>query len=454
MKRKRNMIKKSAILMSCVFFVAGMYLQAEKSVDYDKNWPHWRGPGKMGVSPNGDPPLEWGESKNVKWKKAIPGKGHATPIIWGDRMFILMAVETNKVVRPAEQTDEQQGGRRRGPRGTRATNVHKFIVLAMNRHTGEILWQRIVAEELPEEATHDLGSWASNSPITDGEHLYAYFGSRGLFCFDMEGNLKWERDFGQMSKRNEFGEGSSPALYRDKIIINWDHEGQSFIVALDKKTGKDIWKVDRDEGSTWVTPFVIEYEGKPQVIIPASKLVRSYDVETGKLIWECGGLTSNCIPMPIVIDGIVVVMSGHRGFSLMAIDLSKAKGNITDSDAIVWTLERDTPYTPSPVLYDNKLYFLKSNNGILSCFDPKTGKEFYSKQRLEEMGGVYTSPVAAKDRIYIVGLNGTMYVVQPGPEFKILAKNKLLDKFNASPVIVGNRIYLRGYKNLYCIEKE
>ncbi len=444
-------MNKRAGLIGLVIMFSSLFAFAQNPPDYEKNWHQWRGPYMMGTSPDGDPPLEWSETKNIKWKLTIPGKGHSTPIIWEDQIFILTAVETDNVARPSDPNTEQQS--RRGPPSRKTSNVHKFVVLSVDQDSGNILWQRTVKEELPEERTHELGSWASNSPVTDGEYVYAYFGSRGLFCLDMKGNLKWERDFGQLNKRMEFGEGSSPALYGNKIIINWDHEGQSFIIALDKKTGEEIWKTARDEGTTWATPLVVEYDGKHQVITPASKLVRSYDLETGKLIWELGGLTSNCIPMPVVVDDIVIVMSGHRGFSLMAIDLSKAQGNISDSDAIVWKLDRDTPYTPSPVLYEGKLYFLKSNNGIFSCFDAKTGKEYYSKQRLEGMGGVYSSPVATQDRIYIVGLNGTTYVVRHGPEFEILTKNTLNDKFNASPVVVGKQIFLRGNKNLYCIEE-
>ncbi len=448
-------MKKISIGVGFLFIFSSLFWAVEGPSDYEKYWPQWRGPLATGVSPNGNPPIEWGEDKNVKWKIAIPGKGHATPIIWGDQMFILSAVETDKEGKAKEQNQGMQQGRRgRGMPTERTTKVHKFVIFAINRHDGKILWQHTVREEVPEEGHHQQGSWASHSPVTDGKHVYAYFGSRGLYCFDMKGNLKWERDFGQSSKRMNFGEGSSPALYGDKIIVNWDQEEQSFIVAIDKKTGKDIWKVDRDEGTSWASPLVVENNGKPQVITSATKLIRSYDLATGELIWECGGMTMNAIPMPVTADGILYVMSGFRGNALLAIRLAGAKGNITDSDAIVWKHGKDTPYTPSPLLFQDKLYFLRSNNGILTCFDAKTGKEFYSGQRLEGMGNVFASPVGVQDRIYIVGQKGTMYVVKHGPEFKILAKNKLDDNFNASPAIVDNRIYLRGYKNLYCIEKE
>ena len=446
-------MKKILIIIGILVIFSNLLWAGEKSPEYEKYWPQWRGPFATGASPSGNPALEWNEDKNVKWKIEIPGKGHATPVVWGDQIFILTAIETDKDTRSVEESESPQQGHRGMP-VNRTTKVHKFVIFAINRHDGKTLWQHSVREEVPQEGTHDMGSWASHSPVTDGEHVYAYFGSRGLFCFDMQGKLKWERDFGQLSKRMNFGEGSSPVLYRDRIIVNWDHEGQSFIIALDKKTGKDIWKVDRDEGTSWATPLVVENNGKFQVVTSATKLIRSYDFDTGKLIWECGGMTQNAIPSPFAADGILFVMSGFRGNTLLAINLSKAKGNITDTDAIVWRLDRDTPYAPSGLLFDNKLYFLKSNNGILSCFDAVSGKEYYSGQRLEGMGNVFASPVSAQGRIYIVGQKGTMYVIKHGPVFEVLAKNSLDDNFSASPAIVGNTLYLRGYRNLYCIEEK
>ncbi|MFC2157355.1 PQQ-binding-like beta-propeller repeat protein [Acidobacteriota bacterium] len=440
-------MKKSIMILGTLLIFLFILQAADKPADYDDYWPQWRGPLVNGVAPNGNPPLVWSEDQNITWKVDIPGKGHATPIIWKDRIYLATAVDTGKSGRSAEEG----GGRSRG-RST--SNIHKFIVLAVERGSGEILWQKTVKEEMPQEATHDLGSWASNSPITDGEHLYAYFGSRGIYCLDLEGKLKWEKDFGQMSKRNSFGEGASPALYGDKLIITWDHEEDSFIIALDKKTGKTIWKVERDESSTWVTPYVIEFAGKRQVITPGTKRIRSYDLETGNLIWECGGLTSNPIPMPVKIDDTVIVMTGHRGFSLLAIDLKKAKGDITGTGAIVWSLDKDTPYTPAPLLVGNRLYFLKSNNGILSCYDAKTGGEFYSAQRLEGLGNLYTSPVAAKDRVYILGQKGLTYVVKEGTQFEVLAKNQLGGEFHSSPAIVGKTMYIRSFTHLYCIEEK
>ncbi len=434
-------------------FAAALSLSAGHPVDFEKNWHQWRGPYMTGYTPNGDPPLEWSETTNVKWKIPLPGKGHSTPIVWGDQIILTTAVDTGKRGSPAEPASGPQSGRQGMPPGRRTANVHRFDVLSVNRLSGKIDWQRTVAEETPEEATHEFGSWASNSAITDGEHIYAYFGSRGLFCLDMSGDLQWGRDFGQLEKRMEFGEGESVALYRDRLVVNWDSEGASFITALDKKTGRDIWKVDRDEGTSWTTPYIVEVDGKPQVVTSATKLIRGYDLETGRLIWQCGGMTQNAIPTPFAADGILYAMTGFRGNALLAIRLSGATGDITGTEAVVWKLDRETPYAPSALLIEDSLYFLRGNNGILSCFEAKTGREFYTGQRLDGIGNIFASPVGAAGRIYIAGQQGTFYVVKHGPRFEILAKNSLDDNFIASPVVLGKQLILRGYESLYCIEK-
>ncbi len=421
--------------------------------DFEKNWPQWRGPSANGVAPYGNPPVKWDESKNIKWKIEIPGKGHATPIIWDNQIFVLTAIETDKQVEP-EKGEQSQRRRRRGPSIARTSNVHKFAIFSINRSDGQIVWQHAAREELPHEGTHATGTWASNSPVTDGEHVYAYFGSRGLYCSDMQGNLRWEKDFGDMSIMARLGEGSSPVLYKDKIVVKWDHQGQSFITALDKQTGKEFWKVARDEGTSWATPLIVESNGQPQVITSATRRIRSYDLATGQLLWESSGMTANVIPSPVAANDIVYVMSGYRGNALQAIRLSAAKDNIAGSKALVWTLDRDTPYTPSPLLYDDRLYFLKRNDGILACFNANTGDEHFSRQRLEGIKGVYASPVGAGGRIYIASRNGTTLVIKHDTQYEVLAVNTLDDGFSASPAVVDNELYLRGEKNLYCIAEK
>jgi outer membrane protein assembly factor BamB len=398
----------------------------------------------------GTPPSEFSETKNIKWKTEIPGKGHATPIVWGDQIIVLTAVPTDKKPAQGEATQESS---RLGPPSSGTEFIHKFQVISVDRKTGKIQWERTVKEEIPIERTHNLGSWASNSPVTDGENIYAFFGSRGLYCLDFKGNILWDRDFGQMEIVMSFGEGSSPSVYKDKVVVLWDHEGASFIAALDKKTGKDVWKVERQEKTSWASPLIVEVNGKAQVITAATSKVRSYDFETGELIWECTGLTRNVIPNPVYADGTLFVMSGYRGNALLAINLAKAKGDITTTDAIIWKYLQDTPYTPSPVLMDGKLYFLKANNGTITCLDAKDGKVNYSNQILPGIVNIYSSPTGAGGYLYIAG-DGVVDVIKAGPSFELVSNNKLDDTFHASPVIIGNDLFLRGFKSLYCVSQK
>ena len=439
-------MKRIVILTLCIFALAVIAAIASQPVGFEKNWHHWRGPHATGVAVDANPPTTWNETENIRWKVAIPGTGHAAPIVWEDKIFIQTAIEVKEEKKESED-DNPFGGffqRDSGPK-------YKFDLLALNRSDGSILWQKTLRELSPHEGTHRDATFASNSPVTDGEFIYAYFGSRGLYCVDMMGNVKWETDVGTMYKRNTFGEGSSPALHGNTLVIVQDHERDSFITALDKRTGEVLWRTDRNERTTWFSPIVVEQDGKFQVVTAGTNRVRSYDLETGKLLWEGDGLTANSIPSPVAADGVVYLMSGFRGSDLKAVRLAKAMGDISGSGAIVWEHGRDTPYVPSPLLYGDILYFLKSNDGILSAFNTKTGKAHYGPKRLQGVSGVYASIVGAADRVYIAGRNGTVNVVQHGPDFTIIAENTLDDSFNASPAIVGSELYLRGGQYLYCI---
>jgi len=439
--------------ITALLFIFSCFLMGQSNLPgYENNWAQWRGPYDTGVAPAGNPPLEWSETSNIKWKSEIPGIGHATPIIWEEQIILLSAVKTDQKFDPEQSGEEQEERDWMNPKST--DYIHKFVVISVDRNSGKIQWQTTVREELPYSHTHEFGSWASNSPVTDGEHIYAYFGSHGLYCLNFQGEILWERDLGKMEKVMSFGEGSSPTLYKDKLIVLRDHQGQSMLHVLDKSSGDILWEVERDEASSWSTPVVIEYKGSPQLVTSASKLIRSYDIETGKVLWECGGLTRNVIPSPLYDDGMVYLMSGYRGNALLAIDLAKASGDITDSDAIVWKSDQNTPYTPNPVLMDGKIYFLKANNGYLTCLNALDGTEYYSSQKLEGIKNIFTSPLGVNDRIYIAGTNGVFSVVKIGEAFELLSKNTLDDSFLASPVILGNNLYLRGTKALYCVSKE
>jgi outer membrane protein assembly factor BamB len=423
------------------------------SEKYNMNWPQWRGPEATGYAPLSDPPIEWSETKNVKWKTEIPGKGHATPIVWENQIFINTAVRTDQSDREEEPAEEPTSGRR-GPPGNTAGNIYDFIVMAIDRSDGSILWKTKVSEEQPADATHRTGTWASNSSVTDGEYLYAYFGSRGLYCLDFDVNIIWSKDFGQMKKKMDFGEGSSPALHKDKLVIIWDHEGDSYLYILDKKTGEEIRKIPRDEATSWSSPLVIHVNDRDQVLTNATTNMRSYDLETGEVIWEGSGMTNNVIPHPIVYDNIVYMMSGFRGNALQAIDLQKAQGNITGTDAILWEYNQYTPYTPSALLIQDRLYFLRANNGQISCLNAKNGKVNFSMQTLEGTGTVYASPVGARDRLYVSSESGITYVLKDSEDFEVMAKNTLEDGNFASFAIAGDEIFIRGFQYLYCISEE
>jgi len=435
--------------LTFLIFPFSIYFQTTGQNSALEYWPQWRGPLGTGAAIKGNPPVKFSESQNLKWKTPIPGKGHATPIVWGNSIIIQTAVATDAVVETNDNNEEEE---RSWMRGEKTDRILDYKVLLINRENGEIKWETTVTNEHPQESTHELGSWASNSPCTDGEKIYAYFGSRGIFCLDFEGKILWEKDFGQMEKHMNFGEGSSPFLYGERIFIQWDHEGDSFIAALDKNTGEEEWKVERDERTSWATPLVVEIDGQIQVITSATTQVRSYDYRTGEIIWTSTGLTRNVIPNPIYANGILYVMSGFRGSALQAIDLSKAKGDISGTDAILWTYDQDTPYTPNPLLMNGKLYFFRVNRADLTCLDAKTGEVIYSKVKLEGINDLFSSPSGVDDRIYVVGENICL-VVRAGDKPEILSSNLLDENFHTSPVIVGDDLILRGFNSLYCFSE-
>jgi outer membrane protein assembly factor BamB len=438
------------------------------------NWPEWRGPLQNGVAPSANPPTPWSETNNIKWKVKIPGGGLATPIIWDNRVFIQTAIPTGKKVeaKPAEASEQPPairpepggeapkkgpgGGKGRGGfgAGPKPTEVYQFAVLCLDRQTSKVLWQKVAREEVPHEGYRQgEGSFASSSGLTDGKHLYAYFGSHGLYCYDMDGKPLWEQDLGKMRMVMGFGEGSSPALYHDTLIVNRDNEDNSCIIALDKNTGKTLWKKPREEHTSWSTPLIIERDGKAQAVVTATGKIRSYDVASGEVLWECGGLTRNVIPCPVADASMVYCMSGFQGNALLAIRLSRT-GDLTGSNAIAWTHNKSTPYVPSPLLYNGKLYFFAVNNGVLTCLDAKSGDPLFEAQKLEDLAGVYASPLGAAGRVYLPGRNGVTVVLKQSDKLELLATNRLDDKFDASPAAAGKDLLLRGREYLYCITEK
>ncbi len=439
---KQNVRYASVLLLTAAFSAA--FLGGEPAVD-GQNWSSWRGPTENGMAV-GDAPTNWSDTKNIKWKVDIPGKGYSSPVIWGDKLFLTTAI-------PAEPVPEPEGGGG-GLRVGKGIGVeHKFVVLCLDKNTGKTLWEKTVKVAKPHEGYHQrYGSFASNSTVTDGKHLFAYFGSRGVYAFDLGGKLLWEKDLGEMQKLLQFGEGNPPVLYKDKLILKRDHQGQSFIVVLDKNTGKEIWRKDRDEMSSWSAPLVVEREGRMQAIVSGTTKTRGYDLETGEVIWEAAGLGRNVIPNPVIQDDIVIVMSGYRDPNLLAIRLG-GKGDLTGSDSILWTNQRANAYTASPVLHDNKLYFV-TDKGILSCFNATTGEPYYQQMRLPKPYTLKASPVGASGKLYISTEDGDVVVLKMGEEYEVLATNTLEGhSFISSPAIVHEEIFLRSETSLFCIRE-
>lgn len=418
----------------------------------DDNWPTWRGPQASGVAPTGKPPLTWSETKNVKWKIPVPGEGTSSPIVWGDKIFFLTAVKTERTGTPKDAPAAAANAPVPFHGGKAPTNVYAFDLVCVDRSTGRIVWQKTAREDVPHEGTHPTGSFASYSPVTDGTLIWAGFGSHGVHCYDLNGEHKWSRDLGKMTIKMAFGEGSSPALAGNALVVVMDHEAGSAIYAFDKNTGETLWKQARDETTSWATPVAAEVDGKTQVIASATKFVRGYDLLTGDLIWQCSGQTANVIPSPIVAGGAVYCTSGFRGSMLQAIALGRT-GDLSGTDAIRWQANKGTPYVPSPILYGDKLYVCSVNKAVISCYDTATGRAHFTEQPLPEVGEMYASPVGAADHVYFVGREGTTQVIGNAGQFEILATNKLDDKIDASPAIVGNELYLKGKRYLYRISE-
>ena len=409
------------------------------------SWPQWRGPLGTGAAVNADPPIEWSETKNIRWKVALPGQGHSTPIVWGDHIYLTAAIPFGPQLPPKNSTAPGTHD------GVPVTQRHSFVVLSVNRRNGEIEWQKAVFDKVPHEGGHYTGSLASNSVVTDGELVFAFFGSHGLYCLNRKGDVQWRKQFGEMQTKHGHGESASPVLFKDLVFINWDHDGPCFVAAFDKRTGEQRWKIDRNEETSWSSPIMFENEGQPMLIVSGTTRIRAYHPANGKVIWECGGLSSNIVATPVAAEGMLFAGSSYEKRALLSIRLDHAKGDITGTDRIAWTRSRGTPYVPSPLLYGDSLYFLTHYQGILTRVEAATGVDQPGAIRLGGIGNIYASPVAGGGRVYVTDLDGKTIVLSDGPQPKVLALNVLDDEFSASAAIVGSELFLRGKKHLYLI---
>lgn len=395
------------------------------------DWRHWRGPLGTGAAPDATPPTQFDASRSVRWKRAIPGRGSSSPIVAGADVFVTTAVP---VEGQAGQLD--------------------FRLMCLDRTTGQERWSRSCVVAVPHEGTHETNGYASASPCADGTHVYAHFGSRGTFCFTRAGDLVWQRDLGDMRARHGFGEGSSPTLAGDILLVPWDHEGPSFLAAVDARTGRTVWEAPRNEKTCWATPLVAaDSGGVRQVVMNGQVAARGYDLATGKELWRCAGQTERPCATPVAAGGVVWVGSGFRGAFLGAFDLA-GRGDLAGGRHVRWTLDKDTPDVASPLLSGDRLYFYKEKSGLLSCVAADSGRPHYEAQRIPGVGRTYASPVAAGGHVYLTDRSGRIVVIADAPALKVIADNDMGEGVDATPAPAGADLFIRGERHLFCVSRE
>ena len=415
-------------------------------------WPQFRGPA-AGVAEDAALPDTWTTTANVAWKLDIPGRGWSSPVVAGDRIFLTSVIAAQPEEPPKKGL--YFGGNREAP----PPDDHRWMVYCVDWKTGKLLWEREVHRgKAP--ARHLKNSYASETPVTDGERVYAYFGSVGVFCFDRDGKPLWSQPLGPFRMRYGWGAASSPVLHQGRLYIVNDNEDQSFLEALDAKTGKQIWRVARDEGSNWATPFIWESGKRTEIVTAGTNRVRAYDLD-GKLLWEMGGMSSIAIPTPFAKFGLLYVTSGYVGDQVRPIYAVRPgatgditlKGDQTTNEFVAWYQRQGGPYNPSPLVYGDYYYTLM-DFGFLTCRDARTGTEVYGKQRIHAEGAAFTaSPWAYNGKIFALSEDGDTYVIQAGPEFKVLGKNSLDEMCLATPAVYRSSLIVRTASKLYRIEK-
>jgi outer membrane protein assembly factor BamB len=415
------------------------------------NWPQFRGP-RAGVAEDQVLPDTWSTSEHIAWTVEIPGRGWSSPIVWGDRVFVSTAVAEGDIEMP--KTGLYLGGNRDTP----SDKVHLWKVYCIDLNTGKVLWGAVAHKDRPKYALHIKNSHASETPVTDGERVYAYFGNVGLFCYDFDGHLLWSKRWDAVKTRYNWGTAASPVLYKDRLYIISDNEEQSFLAALDTKTGEQVWRVDRDEKSNWATPCIWENSERTELVTSGTGKVRSYDL-TGKPLWELAGATSIAIPTPFATDGLLYVTGGFVADSVRPLYAIRpgADGDITlkggqsSNEFIAWSQRKAGPYNPTPVAYQGYVYVLY-DRGLLSCFEAKTGKEVYVGVRIAAGANAFTaSPWANNGKLFCLSEDGDTFVIHAGPEFKLLGCNKLQEMCMATPAAVRGRLLLRTLSRLYCV---
>ncbi len=434
-----------------------MFLLALAGITSDAYWPQFRGPSAGGVG-TGSPPVEWNgpSGKNILWKTQIPGLGHSSPILWGDRIFLTSAV-------PAAGESALKLGLYGDITPVEGEGAQRFIVYCLDRESGKILWQHTAVSGKPKIKRHPKSTHANPTPATDGKHLVALFGSEGLFAFNLNGKLLWKRDLGLLDSgfyrvpEAQWGFASSPVIHEDMVIVQADVQKNSFLAAFDVRTGKELWRVRRSDVPTFSTPGVVPYTGsgsasaRHQVVVNGWKHIGGYDVKTGKELWSLRGGGDIPVPTPVFSDGYLVITNAHGARRPIYAIRTNAVGDITqNSSSVVWSHDRAGNYMQTPLLHDGLAYFCY-DNGVLSVYRIQTGERIYQQRLGRGASGFTSSPVAADGRLYITNEDGRTYVLALGPEYRVLAENELGEMVMATPAIAEGVLYIRGRNHLFAI---
>lgn len=435
----------------CVL-AASAFCVSSDAFGRDPNWSQWRGSEGNGVSTEKNLPTEWSATKNIKWKTPITGRGHSSPIIWGKKIFLTTAIEGAIVPGAKAPKHVIQGEEFFHPDSVGADRRHTFKVLCLDRDTGKLLWEQTAYEGTVYDNRHRKASYASATPATDGKHVFAFFGSEGLYCYDANGKLIWKASIGQIGSLG-VGTSSSPVLHENLVIVQCDDENpeESFIIAFDKKTGKEAWKVARKVQLSWSTPLLVHTAKRTELIASGAEAVISYDPKTGKELWRHKGLESNAVPSPIATSDTVFLASGYPTKIALAIRLG-GTGDLTGTPNVIWKYAKGTAYVPSPIVYGGLTYFM-TDRGILTCLDAKTGAVKYEGGRVPVPATFTASPIAYDGKILLMSEDGDTFVLQAGATHSILRTNSLGEPIYASPAIADGKLFIRGEKHLYCIAK-
>jgi outer membrane protein assembly factor BamB len=415
------------------------------------NWPQWRGPEGQGISVESDLPSEWSGTQNVAWKVPVAGRGHSSPIVWGNRIFLTTAVEGAALADVKPPVHMMDGKPWVHPDSVGVDKQHTYKVMAFDLATGKPVWERTAYEGPVFDNRHKKGSYASPTPITDGARVFAYFGSEGLYAYDFNGKQLWKTDIADI-KTLGMGTSSSSVLYKNLVILQCDEdEGeQSFMVALDAKTGKEVWRTPRKVQVSWTTPVLVQAAGRDELIASGNEWIIGYDPATGKELWKAKGIDSNAIHTPLVGHGLVIVTAGYPNKRIVAIKPG-GSGDVTDTDRIAWKYDKGTAYVASPILYGDYVYLL-TDNGTITCLDAKTGQVKYEGGRVPKPGRFTSSPVAYDGKILLTSEDGDTFVVKAGPAHEILRTNSVDEAVLATPALSQGRILIRTVGHLYCIK--